>query len=364
MSEPTLAADQVQDARAWQSELRTIQTWIEDHPILLGGAAILLPSISIYHYATSEGVPLTIASPDIISALPSVLAAIAFLTILLCALPLAPACLMFDGARRRQDGRLRLLSRENGQLRQDFFRWLAAFSLPGVIIAFGVLGNVMWWPDSEWPLFVFIFSGSASFTVIVSRIRRTPVFSESTLFVFGMSGLQMLIATMVMQLALRLVSSSWNDLLIFGLLLLSMAALSFVQIAAVLVIEQTSQKIGFVMQAFIAALCVITFACILPPTGSALAGRILQGSASGNMHCVQLRLVEGTSDFSDLFSGTDSRSTVPLRILSNADGVYLVRNNDAPKGTIYRIPTANVSALISCADTVKAVEPLPPKETP
>lgn len=350
MSETVPTTNQTHDARSWQSELRTIQRWVEEHPVLLTSAAILLPSISIYHYTISEGVPLTIASPDIISALPSVLAAIAYLTVLLCALPIAPASLMFDGVRRGEDGRLRLLSRERGRLRQDLFRWLMAFAFPGMIIALGVLGTTTWWEGSEWPLFVVTVAASLSFTLIVRLVRHTALFSESTFMIFGMSTLQMLLAIFVMQLALRVFGQNWNSLAIFALLLVSMLALAFLQIFVVLIIEQTSHKLGFVMQAFVAALGLISFACILPPTGAALAGAVLKGSASGGVHCMQLQLTSDTQEFSDLVRVAGSRQTVPLELLSNADGVYLARKRSSPKETIYRIPTASVSALTRCPD--------------
>lgn len=338
--------------RAWLLELRAVQQWIETHPILLAGAAILLPSVSIYHYTISERVPLSVASPGLISALPSVLAAIAFLTIGLCALPILPASLMLDGAVREQSGRLRVLPRGSKERRQYALRWMGAFALPGGILALSLFASVSWLPESHWTVPLGIGLASAVFTGIVTITRRAHglvATFDSVLFSLLMSLLQMLLAITVMKLAIRQIDPSAPDIVVFGALMGSSLILASVQVLVVVVIEETSQHAGFVTLAFVAALGAIALACIVPTTGAALAGSVIRASAAGNAECVQLRLSIEAKDFSDIVSAPNvSRDTVKLRLLSNTDGMYLVRKAEEPNETVYRIPSDKVVALTPC----------------
>lgn len=351
MNQERDAADSAQTtgAQAWLTEIRIVQAWIEAHPVLLGGSAILVPSISVYHYTAAEHIPLSIASPDIISALPSVLAAIAFLILALAALPLIPVSLMFEGATRDADGRLRVLSRDLAKRKKDALHWLSTFSLPGIIIALGVATNVFWFPDSSWPVTGAAVIACLIFTWLVRQKKSQglhDLISEGTYITLLISLLQMLIAIYTMQASLRIFGKSPSDFQVFLALTLALVGLPLLQLLVVTLIELTSQRYGFVNQAFLGALCLISAMCIIPTTGAFLAGHVIGGSASGYTKCTQLRLAQD-KDFAELLV-PGSHSTIPLRILSNAAGIYLARKSDSVDETVYRIPEASVVALSPC----------------
>lgn len=334
----------------WLKELLVIKFLIEKHPVLASASAILLPSISIYHYTMREHVPLSIASPDVVSSLPSVLAAIAFLVLALAALPLIPVSLLFEGATRDPDGQLRILPREDAQRRKDILHWLLAFMMPGAFIALGVCTSALWLPDADWPIIVAAILASVIFTWTVrwkksDGIRRHAV--EPTLTTFAISFLQMLLAIYVMQGSLKIFGKSPSNAQAILALTVSVFLLPLVQMFAVRLIEHTSQRYGFVMQAFIGALLLIAGMCLIPPTGATLAGHVIAGSASGYTLCTQLRLSSQASEFAALTSA-ESSLTIPLKILSNAGGSYLVRKSDSEDQTVYRVPDASVIALSPC----------------
>jgi hypothetical protein len=339
------------NAQLWLNEIRMALAWIEAHPILLGSAAILLPSISIYHYTASKHIPLTIASPDIISSLPSVLAAIAFLVLALAAMPLIPASLMFEGTERDLDGRLRVLSRDASKPIKNGLRWLAAFFLPGFIIALGVTANALWKPEANWPITAAAIMASLGFTAM-ARYKRgeflSRMLSDLTMVTLLISLLQMLIAVYAMQASLRPFGKSPTN----GEVILAMTrvivGLPLLQMLAVALVELTSRHYGFVTQAFIGALCLISAACIFPLSGSFLAGHVIGGSASGYTQCTQLKLNSHAKDFQELLVA-DGAQTIPLKILANASGVYLARKAADVDQVVYRIPEADVVGLTPCS---------------
>ncbi len=335
----------------WLKELMVIKFLLEKHPVLASASALLLPSISIYHYTMREHVPLSIASPDVVSSLPSVLAAIAFLVVAVAALPLIPVSLMFADVTRDSDGQLQVLPRDAAQRKKDILHWLFAFMFPGFCIAAGVCTSTLWLTDVDWPIPVAAISASLIFTWTVLQKRRDGKRRHSwdtVLTTFAIGFLQMLIAIYAMQCALKIFGKSPSNTQAILALLAAVLLLPLVQMFAVRLIEHTSQRYGFVMQAFIGATCLIAATCLIPPTGAFLAGHVIAGSASGYTPCTQLRLNSQASDFKEL-AGKESPLTIPLKILSDAGGSYLVRKSDSEEQTVYRIPDASVIALSPCS---------------
>jgi len=334
----------------WLKELLVIKFLIEKHPVLAGASALLLPSISIYHYTMSEHVPLSIASPDVVSSLPSVLAAIAFLVVVVAALPLIPVSLMFEGVTRDSDGRLRVLPGEADQRKKEILHWLVAFMFPGICIAAGVCTSALWLTDADWPIPAAAILASVNFTWIVLRKRRANTERrtwDTVLLTFAISFLQMLIAIYAMQFALKMVGKSPSNAQAILALAAAVLLLPLVQMFAVRLIEHTSQRYGFVMQAFIGATFLIAAACLIPPSGAFLAGHVIAGSASGYTPCTQLKLSAQAGDFTEI-ADSGGRLSVPLKILSDAGGSYLVRKSDSEDQTVYRIPDTSVIALSPC----------------
>ncbi|MDL5366573.1 hypothetical protein QSH18_13280 [Xanthomonas sp. NCPPB 2654] len=334
----------------WLTELRSIQTWIESHPLLLGSYAILVPSISIYHYTRTEQVPLSIASTDIISALPSVFAAIAFLVLALTTLPLIPVLLMFEGAKRDANGRLHVLSNDTSKRIKDAIYWFSAFMIPGAIVALGVCASTLWFPNSRWPVTSAAILASLIFVALVHLIKGNKLknlISPDTMINIPISFLQMLLAISLMQVSLRIFGSSPTNTEAVIAIVIAVFALPFLQIFVVLLVELTSQHYGFVMQAFLGSFCLISMLCIAPTTGAFLAGHVLGGSASGYTKCIQLELGDSAVKFKKILS-QHSTNTVPINILSNASEIYLVRDPHSHDQAVYRIPEADVIAHVPC----------------
>lgn len=343
------------EPRSWPSELRYVQTWLESHPVLLGGYAILIPSISIYHYTNAEHVPLSVASPDIISSLPSVLAAIAFLVLALAALPLIPALLMVEGATRDASGRLYILPIDSLQRQKDVFHWFLAFMLPGAIIALGISMSVFFFPKSSLPVTGAAIFATALFTLSVHIKKGKSLkkfISPDTLIHVLVSLLQILLAISAMQACLRFFGQSPTDRETLFALLIAILGVPTLQMLLVMLVELTSHRYGFVMQAFLGAACLISILCVVPTTGAFLAGHVIGGSASGYHKCTQLQLLNSAVKFNRIIS-KDGSTSVPVKILSKASGIYLVRDLDIRNQAVYRIPETDVVALVPCRQVNK-----------
>ncbi|SEK37814.1 hypothetical protein SAMN05428989_0004 [Pseudoxanthomonas sp. GM95] len=339
----------------WLSEVRTAQGWVEAHPVLLSIMAILLPSISIYHYTTAENLPLSIASPDIISSLPSVLAAIAFLAVTLVVLILTPALLILEGVQRDDKGRLRVMSRDPQQRKQDLRRWFIAYCIPGALIAAAVATRALWLRDAQWLVFAAILFAFVLFTVMVRRIKKKPLgslVSDGTILTLAFSLIQMLLAISAMQIAIKLVGDAASERLVIAAVLLAMLTLPAIQLVSVIAIEVTSDRYGFVLQAFLGALGVIFALCVVPPTGAYLAGQVIGGSASGHANCVYLKFRESENNYEELVD-KKSKQTVQVKIYANASSSYLIRKVGDKDGAVYRIPQESIVSISPCPNLKK-----------
>lgn len=340
--------------RTWPEESRIIRKWIEDHPVLLTALAFFLPSSGLYHFVADGNVPLEIASSDAIAALPMLLTRVSFLVIMLCALFVLPALMMFEGAVREQDGRLRVLPRNLAVRRKKLLQWCVTLALPGLMIVAAVIVDTAFGIRGNWLVSVAICVSMVVFTWITRRIRRgaykAPIFSEFMGFALAACAVQMMAALLAMQFSLRYVDDSTNAGWVAALLAGAVIAVAALQVTIVVVIEETSQHAGFVRQGFIAALLLVAVAFTYPHSGAALTGIALRDSASGGHRCVTLQLAADAADFGMLINSkpTAEGRTVGLNLLSNLGGLYLARIDGGKDKTVYRIPTDKVVNMAPC----------------
>ncbi|ROP73292.1 hypothetical protein EDF74_3559 [Stenotrophomonas rhizophila] len=340
----------------WREDSKLIARWIERHPIILGALAFLLPSTGLYHFATIGRVPLEIASSDIIAALPLLLGRITFIVVVLSALPILPALLMFEGAVREPDGRVRVLPSARRARRRKVRQWLLALAIPGFMIAGALIGTVSFGLPDTWVIPLAIAISSSTFAFTIHRIRRTPskdTMAIDSIALYMAAGVaQMMVALITMQLSLRFVSDSMNQWIVFGILIVATILVAILQVLLIRIIELTSSHAGFVKQAFFGALVAISIAFTFPPSGAALTAAVLRDSASGGNRCVTLELTRDAADFAKLIapSGVDEAKTVGLSLLSNLGGTYLARKHGSPDDTVHRIPIAKVTGMKACPE--------------
>lgn len=245
-------------------ESRIIRKWIEDHPVLLTALAFFLPSSGLYHFVADGNVPLEIASSDAIAALPMLLTRVSFLVIMLCALFVLPALMMFGGAIREPDGRLRVLPRYLPVRLRKLLQWWGTLALPGLMIVAAVIADTAFNIQGNWLVGAAIGVSMVVFTLITRRIRRgalkAPILSEFMAFALAACAVQMMAALLAMQLSLRYVEDSTNTGWVALLLAGAVIAVAVLQVTIVVVIQDTSQHAGFVRQGFIAALLLVAVA--------------------------------------------------------------------------------------------------------
>lgn len=151
---------------------------------------------------------------------------VSFLVIMLCALFVLPALMMFEGAVREPDGRLRVLPKYLPVRRKKLLQWYVTLALPGLMIVAAVIADTAFDIQGNWLVGVAICVSMVVFTLITRRIRRgahkAPIFSEFMGFALAACAVQMMAALLAMQLSLRYVDDStntgWVALLLAGVL--------------------------------------------------------------------------------------------------------------------------------------------------
>jgi hypothetical protein len=79
-------------------------------------------------------------------------------------------------------------------------------------------------------------------------------------------------------------------------------------------------------------------------------------AASGNRSCTALIWTEKSPKNFKNIHGDTSDSSLPLRILTEADGVYIVSKVDDKEGGIYFVPRAFVSGMKNCPKKTSSQE--------
>ena len=336
----------------WRDEIREILGWIKDNAVFCAAAAIALPGISVFHYTQHEHVPVSITSSEMLAVLPLVLAVIVLVTVIVSGAMLIPLSAMFEYAKRAPDGRWHLLPpRERGR-RKAALLWLAALTGPGIIVATAAVFVDSSSGSGRWKFWLAIFLATVIYTGITQwllpgREHKRTVDSFFSASLMG-SFCQMLLNLTAMQLALRALDPTLAKGWIYAALIVTTIVLALVQLFFAAMIEVTSMYGGVIKQACTATAALVAALCLFPYTGASLAGYVISGSASGGADCVQLTLSTGSSDFNALLEPGTERKTHSLKLLANVDDTYLVRTRGEERGTVYRIPAANVIALTAC----------------
>lgn len=341
----------------WTNELRSIQAWIQAHPVLLATLGIFLPSAALFNYSIFGQAPLNLASTDVISSLPTLLAAIALLSICCSVLMVAPVLVLIEGAPRDEKGELVIFPLERKARKRAALQWIALLLMPAAVIAGTIIVSALSDAVSDWMYLPIICLTALLYGICGTFIRsadRGVVFSESTLRTTFAGVAQMLISVFVMQSILSALRDDSPSRILL-IVICAMILLALLQVGCVMAIQLTSRYAGPARQAFLAAMGIVTFVCIFPPTGAWLAGAVLGSSATGGNSCARLFLSPDTS-FAQLLleAPTSERHTSDLRVLAKVDGIYLVRKYGAAEGSVYLIPELQVLALTPCTSTRKS----------
>lgn len=335
----------------WKAEISSILRWIEDHSKTCAAVAIFLPGLSILYYIRREGVPLSFTSSDLLVALPLVLVFISLVTVVMSATLLVPLSAMFEDIERGADGKLQLLPPKGSARLKALGLWLLILSTPGLLIAGALFWNVTRPYSPEWPIPTAIGLSTILCTWLTRHTmrheKRKSILTDSLPVALLAVLAQMLLTTLAMRWALRLVGDDAGYAAVLSALVLATFVLALLQICCAAIIEATSALAGSVTQACFGAAIAITLACLVPTTSAALAGGVIRVTAPDGKRCMQLRLAD-MNKFAALRDKESADRTADVEVLANINSAYFVRKHVNLSGSVHRIPADDVLELLSC----------------
>lgn len=352
------ADDSCATVNSWRAQIASTFAWIEKHPFSLATAGFALSVISINHYLRREGIPLSILSSDTIAAVPAVLAMVSVTAFALLMLLLLPLAAVFDGIIQERDGTLRLLPTHSPFRKKKIILWLTALAAPGMLVMLVIIGIAYELINERFGIPFGIFLGISVFWLAwrVARRRSSGTFNaiERTMFALLAGVVQILTSILFVQLALKFLPAIENQsveaLIVIGACMAVMAALALVQLAIVRSVEIFSkggQLVRYV-PAFVGG--IIVTLCVMPYSGSVLAGTVISHSASGGHRCVQFTVSGDPADFNELMQMKDkerTRTTKPVRVLAGTSSLHYLRLVDGADGVLM-LPVDRVTGLKPC----------------
>ncbi|QSQ42431.1 hypothetical protein ISN35_03515 [Xanthomonas translucens pv. undulosa] len=360
----------------WKAELYQIATFCTMHRGHIGGAMLLLSALCIFNYASREHLPINLTSSTTIISLPAVFTAVALVVVILLCFVLLPTLAAFiPPAYGRTTLMARMHRTRRHVTRRMRFNFLFALSVPALSIA--IVVTAFSWLDSSdhatafnvatlsaiflsWLAFLQLSSGKKTGQRFLPRFA--PDFWLITL---GATSAQMLVWITVLQVTMPMflnASSGLGDFVVLAVL--TALVLVCVQTASALVFSQLIQTRTPITYLVLIVSVIVSMACVLPQSGSALAGRVLQTLASGNRSCVVITWSkEGQEDSTLPSSAPHAPTSVPLKIMAETGDIYLARKWPLADRNIIRIPSNAVRSLGSCPDGAKSGQGEPPPIT-
>lgn len=331
--------------------------WLNERAWPLGGSILLVAGIYLFQYIQVEKIPLSITSSAVIAALPAMFAMLVFLIVMLGSLVVMPAFIMFhrlnDSGERLSDH----LSFDQGKSgltalhRRLVLHWGYGLLLLGAFVwLLGVLAPLTqrngWWIVGEVVVGLLTLAAHAW---IVTRVYKTRITREFW-FACVMSALVQWFAILNVTLVVaRSVSEYVEDVWWFiPFMLLELVLLWLIQLAGayfVVVIRRHEHPIA---HAALVGMAVIVALGLIPQASAKLAGVTLQLPSSGARHCTIVTWTPDTKLLEAIKDPSNPGSSIRLRLLAEADGMYIVRPWRTEAKAVQFIPRASVTGFDEC----------------
>ncbi|AFT72201.1 hypothetical protein B5T_03939 [Alloalcanivorax dieselolei B5] len=345
--------------------------WLNDRAWPLGSAILLLATFNLYSYISYEKIPLSLFSPGIISGLPILFI---FQTLAIAGLfivTMGPATIMapelppsrpisprarnrflIEYGDRRRPIRHAILSHIKKSpllIVWGLSSLLSAFLWGLVLFALSALENDS--PYGEIVVSLGFVLVLAVFTVMtLTRLQKlTGKKARDLLFSCFCSGLVQSLTFLIVTLfsinaarALDIPETHAAQLFVFVFLML--IALQILGAALADALLKDSNPIGLGTGSILGLVAV--FSLFFQPAGALLTGYALQISSSGARPCAIVgwsTLPPGLEDIS-----ANPTTSIPLRILTEADSQYVVRPHGTNSKKTYFTPTNSVASIDDC----------------
>jgi len=365
----------------WWKEISDSLEWMHNRAWPLGGGAFLLAVLYLYQYIATEQLPLSIASPAMLTALPALLGFVVALVALIIAMILLPTYVLFMPVAKGAPSFVALMhSRAKAQRvkwrRSLSKRWMVlaattatAWSVWLALAVWANKGSAPGWLatffSAPWApaLALVIALGPIWYFTLPPRGELAPYGAAEGRWDFRFAiGVSCIFQSLViwccfypaLSWARNALSSNASDaaqaaniLIPFFLASLFVGAIQFAGVAYIAYARRTPRPLA---KAGAVAAALIGLIGLIPPVGGALAGYALQTSASGGRACVVMKWATDMPTVLAVLHNPDAQYfSVPLRILADSDGAYLVRAFDAKKpAPVYFVPHAAVGGIDEC----------------
>lgn len=353
------------------SEISKGLEWLADRGWPLTGILFFISMLYLYQFITQNRVPLSITSPSVITALPVLFGFLAFLIFTLAGFFFSPAMVLFTAVDK--EGNVRLVdvlpknkidrdARDEASSPWLLWGWPLIPALLGALVVVPVGFPTEWFEKSSlwlwlvwagcWLVSVFMFVGLALFWTHRSRMKlhaAAPAF-------WGIAAVAMFFQLFVMSMIVLLLMQHGTDFFRERLILLTLAATAAGWFLGILQL-QGARILGLVMEpgkqfirAGIAAFGLVVLVGMQPLAAAYLTGAVLQLTSSGARSCAVLLWAEEEAPPSmwRLHERGTPAQSAPLRIVTEADGYYIVRIRGQESAAVHFVPRVLVAGMDDC----------------
>jgi hypothetical protein len=337
--------------------------WLNERAWPLGGSILLIAGIYLFQYIQVEKIPLSITSSAVVAALPAMFVMLVFVITMLGALIVMPAFIIFhrlnDSGERLSDH----LSFDQGKSgltplrRRLMLHWLyGVLLLGGFVWLIGALASYDrtggWWTIGIVGLGFLTLLGHAW---IITRVWKTSV-SFDFWVACVMSALVQLFAILnVTVVVARSVSEYVDDVWLFvPFMFLELVLLWLIQLGGAYFVVVMRRHEHPVAHAALVAMVIIFVVGLIPQASARLAGVTLQLPSSGARNCTVMTWAPSTQLLDAIRDPGNPGSSIRLRLLAEADGMYIVRPWRADTKAVQFVPRSSVTGIDECAAEPKA----------
>ncbi len=358
----------------WGYQLSEGLRWLHERAWSLTALMLIITALYLSNFIRVEKVPLSIASPAIITALPILFIFVLLFVIVLVGVLLSPTMMLFSTLKKNNSNRLIQLLVQNDPVsgRAHFSKyviaaWLSVPIMIGVtIMVIWVLHDLMGYPTSV-SEYVLLVAVPLAMVVVVRlfiaegslELRFSDVSVDFWFSVFMSVMFQFSLVVYVMLFAIRIAQYYDDNYGVLFLAVIGCVGLFLLQLFAARYIATFSQPSRSLIKSFVVGMSTVAVLGVFPPTASWIVGGVFQFTASGMRSCAVLAWTSNSPaeinaalykmHSSQMYSRQMySRQSLPLRILIDIDGYYLVRLKDDESKLIYYVPRKNVSSIDDC----------------
>jgi hypothetical protein len=337
--------------------------WLNERAWPLGGSILLIAGIYLFQYIQVEKIPLSITSSAVVAALPAMFVMLVFVIAMLGALIVMPAFILFhplnDSGERLSDH----LSFDQGKSkltplhRRLVLHWLYGVLLLGSFVwLIGVLASYDhtsgWWIVGMVGLGLLTLLGHAW---IITRVWKTSVSFEFWIACVMTALVQWIAILNVTVVVARSVSEYVEDVWLFiPFMFLELVLLWLIQLGGAYFVVVMRRHEHPVAHAALVAMVIIFVVGLIPQTSARLAGVTLQLPSSGARNCAVMTWAPSTPLLDAIKDPGNPGSSIRLRLLAEADGMYIVRPWRADTKAVQFVPRSSVTGIDECAPEPKA----------